>query len=42
MFKVLIQDFRRAYGRTEAKVTPLCGSGAAWVKFDSLTIEERY
>ena len=41
-FKVLIQDVRRAYGRTEAKVTPLCGSGSAWVNLENLTVDERY
>lgn len=42
VFKVLIQEVRRAYGREEAKVTPLCGSGSAWVNLENLTVEERY
>ena len=42
VFKVLIQEVRRAYGRAEAKVTPLCGSGSAWVNLENLTVEERY
>ena len=42
VFKVLIQEVRRAYGREEAKVTPLCGSGSAWVNLENLTVDERY
>ncbi len=35
-FKVKIADIRSAYGRIDAKVKPLQGSGDAWVSLESL------
>ncbi len=37
VFRVRILDVHAAYGRTDVKVTPIGGSGEAWVSFQKLT-----
>ncbi len=37
VFRVRILDVHAAYGRTDVKVTPIGGSGEAWVTKEKLT-----
>lgn len=36
-FPVTVTDARKAFGRTDYRITPLGGSGAVWVAGDRLT-----
>lgn len=37
---VKIVDMRSVFGRTDAKIAPLKGSGFAWVSMDSLRMDK--
>lgn len=37
---VQITDLKQAFGRTDAEITPVSGSGHTWVSLDNLKIQD--